>query len=307
MASTTVTFFDKAPLEVQNLAAIIARGAAPEPADLAALPDDALNASWGQPEPKNKPIFGHTLLREAVVQRNIEASRALIAAGADIGFNGGELPFLAGRMDNKDQRRLWFPDYSDGLPFLQLWLDNDGSPNAQSPWDGTPLLSHLPGNNLEAVLFLIENGADPWATQVTSIGSTGYVFRSRPYFEGLANANSIAQEVSFRIANLGHYKNGPPDVIDRIVERYERTAEQFNDTSGPDGLHVVWMMQRTLPLIYEQLGRTPGQEVAKLLAIEVPEGIGGFWLGPDEIRSADIESQRPLNDNQRGSQRWGTP
>lgn len=304
MATDMSPLFETAPSLVQEIAVKISSGMVPSYAEIAELPDGALNASWAMPEPKDKPSFGHTLLREAVVQRNLHAARALINAGADVFFNNGEMPFLAGHMVDRQQRRLWFADYSEGMPFLQLWLENGGSPNIQSPWAGTPLLSDLPHDNLEAVLFLLANGADPWASYVTSVSSTGFEFKSTPFFESRANANSISLEISFRIALEGHYAGGPAHAIAALTHNYERTAEQYNESSGPADLAKVWMMQKALPPIYAQMGKTPGPEVAKLLAMNVPEDIGGFWLAPGEIRSPDEENQRPLNDNQQGQQRW---
>ena len=304
MATEISPLFETAPPAVQEIAVKIAAGMVPSYAEIVELPDGELNASWAMPEPKDMPSFGHSLLREAVVQRNLPAARALIDAGADIFFNKGEMPFLAAHMVDRQQRRLWFPDYSDGIPFLQLWLENDGSPNVQSPWAGTPLLSDVPHNNLEAVLFLLANGADPWASYVTSVSSTGFEFKSTPYFESRATANSISLEISFRSALEGHYSGAAIDTADALAQIYERTAAQYNESSGPADLAKVWMMQKALPPIFAQLDQSPGPEVAKLLAIDVPEDVGGFWLAPGEIRSPDDENQRPLNDNQQGQQRW---
>ena len=306
MSEEVATAFPDAPAAVLDVARTIVAGDTPTAKALAALGVEKLNQSWSRAYADMLPEHGHTLLRQAVNSRNVAAAAALIAAGADAGYNENEMPFAAVGMEDRVDRMYWFPDYRRGNALLALWTDAGGDVNtAVYPGNslGT-LIAATTGTNLEAILMLLKAGADPWLTveMKFSEGEGGYV--SDSFAQKHANASASSSEVAFRVARLGYYRNGPPDQIADVMFMYDRTAKQYIGSSGPENLHTVWCMQKVLPLILEQTGQTATPAIAELLAMKIPDNIGGFFLGPDETRSAPIADQEVRNDNQTGTKKW---
>lgn len=298
--------FPNAPGPVQAVAATIMAGQVPTPEMLGAVMPEDLGRSWSPAYP-DMPEMGHTLLRQAIVSRNVPAAEALIAAGADPFFNAHEMAFLALATpeDRPDGWRYWFADHSTGNAFLSQWIVAGGDVNTSghAAVSTGPLLTQTAGN-LEAILMLLEAGADPWRRDLKRVTSSGTRIYSRSFFLDHANASEISGEIAFRVALLGHYRNGPPEMVDELIFLYDRTAAQYLGTTGPENLHVIWCIQKVLPLILEQTGREPTPAIAALLATPIPEGIGGFWLAPGEIRSPMEPDQRVRSDNQRGRELW---
>ncbi len=302
--TTVSTNFPDAPETVTEVANAIIDGAVPTPEQLAALGDD-LDRSWSMPFPSDAPLFGHTLLRQAVLSRNFDAAQALVAAGANPRFNDDEIAFLAVTY-HTDGWRVWFPDYRPGMAFLNLWLSSGGDPKARNIYYSSvgDILSSTPSNNLEALLALLAAGADPWAQYKPHDAAPDDDFVYASFFESLANANLQSAEVAFRIAQEGHFAGGPEKVVDEIVASYERVAAQYEDASGPRDQANAWGLKMAMAPIFEQMGRTPGDAVAAVLALDLPEDAGGFFLAEGEIRSPDDEDQRVNNDNQVGNETW---
>ena len=296
--------FPDAPEEVRAVAAVIIAGGVPDMAALQALGPEMLNRSWSATGTRGRPMDGHGLLRQAVLSLNPAAAEALVAAGADVRFNEGEMPYLAVSTVSAD-KDLWFPDFSDGNRMLRLWLQAGGDPNAAWPGDSIgPGLHMVPEQNLEAVLILLAAGANPWFEPPFPGADPDDPIRSASYFEKLANASPIANEIAFRIAREGHYRGGPREVVDKVMDRYERTAGLYVGSTGPENLHLIWAMQKALALIVEQTDTRPGPHVAALLDTQVREGIGGFFLAAGELHSPRDDDQLLRSDNQTGSELW---
>lgn len=297
--------FPDAPETVLDVARIIMAGEVPSAEMLAALGVETLNQSWSQPMPDVMPMAGHNLLRQATHSRNVAAAAALIAAGADIHYNENEMPFAALDMEEPGDL-VWFPDYSRGNALLSLWLSAGGEVNAASnpAYGSRSLLQTAPIANLEGIILLLQAGADPWQAPAEGINSDGSVYYGESFAEFNANANPQVLEVTFRVARLGFYRNGTVEQNKRLLELYDQTASQYVGSTGPENLHIIWLLQRLLPLVLEQTGQTPTPAIASVLATRVPDGIGGFFLAPDEIRSPPDEDQRVTNDNQTGHERW---
>lgn len=305
MAEELDAHFPEAPTPVRAIAATIIAGEIPSARDVEALDKDSLNGSWYRPHAALFPMHGHTLLRQAVVSRNIEAARVLMAAGANPFYNDNEMPFQAVNIETSTQR-VAFSDYQLGTAFLTLWLDHDGDPNATHRGASLgPLLTSTPINNLESILLLLERGADPWLkTPVYSTGTDNIIFYTDPFHLSNANAAPISSEVAFRVAMAGHYANSPAEGIDELIRLYDRTAAQYVGASGPENLHLIWGMQMALHPIFNQIDRTPEGAIAQLLDMQIPDDIGGFFLAPNEIRSPDDEDQLINNLNQFGNEMW---
>jgi len=305
MAEDLATAFPDAPADVLDIARTIMAGDVPLAEVLAAMGPEKLNQSWSRPFPDILPDHGHALLRHAVQSRNVPAATALIMAGADAFYNQNEMPFAAVGMDDSPDQ-YWFPDYHRGNALLSLWIAAGGNVNtAVYPGSslGTLLTSTI-DHNLEGILLLLAAGADPWLTVVLDINADGSEYRSDSFAQKHANADLLANEVAFRAARLGHYRNGPPDQVADVMVLYDRTAQQYVGSTGPDNLHTIWALQKVLPLILEQTDQSPTPAIAALLATTIPQGIGGFFLGPDQIRSPEVPSQLVRNDNQSGTQMW---
>ncbi len=301
---TVSTNFPDAPDLVTEVARVILDGAVPTPDQIAALGDD-LDRSWSMPFSADAPTFGHTLLREAVLARNFEATQALVAAGANARFNADEMAFLAVTYHTEGWR-VWFPDYRPGMAFLNLWLEKGGSPAAVNNYYSSigDLLHATPRDNLEAAMVLLQNGADGWLRHKPADADPDDTFVFDSYFEGLANANLMSCELIFRLAQAELLKPGPTDVVDAFFERYERVADQYRDASGPSDLATAWGLGRAMEAAYTNLGRTPNEAAQAVIDLTIPDDIGGFFLAPTEIRSDDDPDQRVNNDNQVGKEKW---
>ena len=296
--------FPDAPKPVLDVAATLAAGETPSAEAIQALGPDLLNQSYVSPEfNKNFSWMRHSLLREAVLAANSEGARALMAAGADPFFNRGEMPFKAARI-RSGGHRLSFPDYTDANAMIAMWLDAGGDPNATWERDGL-LLNALSQANLEGIFLLLERGADPWkrVTIGQSFGDTPPMM-SFPFHERNANANARACEVMFRIVEAGLFKGGSAEDLAEIDKIYDRVAVQYLGSTGEENLHTVWHLQMATSAVYESLGRATPPEVSKLLAMDIPDGIGGFWLAPGELRSPNDPDQVVNNYNQWGNEMW---
>lgn len=274
--------FPGAPADVAAIATDIMQGKVPDAGALQALGREKLNASWSHPFPQDFPTAGHSLLRQAVVSMNLNAAKALVAAGADPFYNGNELPFQAIKMSTGTQS-VWYPDYALGTEFLSFWLTLGGGSNAECPlWLGGPILYSVPSDNLEAVLFLIKAGADPWFNP-TPPDDPNYFYDN--FYMNLANASRNSTELAFRIAEQDLYRRADPEKAAALIAAYEAVAEQYKTASGPEDLRDVWGLQMALKEILPQLEVSPTGAIAEMMAVDVPPDIGGFFLAKGELRS----------------------
>lgn len=296
--------FPDAPQSVVAVVRGIQSGQTPTENEILALGAD-VDRSWSSPFPSVHPTYGHTLLREAVMHRNFAAAMNLVKVGADPFFNENEMAFLAVTY-RAPGPRVWFPDYRPGLRFLNLWLSQGGQPSAQNAYHAGfgDVLYNTPMDNLEAILVLLRAGADPWVQTKPEGSLPGETFSYPSFFEGLANGQAIHAEVAFRIAHDGFYRGGPRKSVDGLVANYERVAAQFVDATGPSDLSTAWLLQRVLRSVFEQLERDPGQAVDAVMSRELPDGVGGFFLAPEELRSRDAADQRVNTENLTGSELW---
>ena len=306
MADALAERFPGAAEDVTGIARRIMAGETPGSAELAALPAGALDQSFSQPFPDRAPDYRHTLLREAVVSRNIGAARELVAAGADARLNEDEMAYLAVRMETRDGQSVWWPDFALGTEFLRLWLEAGGDPNATNRIHGGSgnLLVSTEPTNLEGILTLLEAGTDPWARPVAAGDTSDEPFRYPSFFLRKTDSALTTSELTFQIARAGLYRGGTAEDRQELLAEYDNTARNNLNASGPDGLAHVWGMQMALREILPALELEPTDAIAQLLAIEIPDDVGGFWLAPGEIRSPPGDAHALRSDNQRGAERW---
>lgn len=276
--------------------------------DILALDPEEVNAPYGQPFPGSLPDYVHTLLREAVMSGNTGAAALLLDRGADVTYNDNEMAFQAVNLSSKGgDADLWFPDYRSGSKLLRIWIARGGDVNLTHPLYGGgtgDLLFHTPHDNLEGILALLDAGADPWRNFAVRAEDGGFLYEIPGYFLSLANDDRIHNEVAFRIALEGHYKNGPETASAAITHAYERAATQYRDPESEEDFGTVWTLQKTIRLLYEEMDKPYGPEIQRLMKIHVPREIGGFFLAPGQIRSPSAASQRAIDRTRFGGERW---
>ena len=292
--------FGDAPEGVAAIAETIMLGQELDPTIVAALSPEELNASYSLPFPEKQPLYGHTLLREAVVSGNVAAAGALVAAGANPAFNDNEMPHIAVKRV-EGNRNLAFGDYATGNALVQVWLDAGGDPNVHNAFYGGvgPLLVTAPMNNLEGLMLLLKAGADPWGRVSLSATHKSFTFMS-----DFSNANLIANEVMFRLANDGLIGPGPAEEVATLIEDYERVSGNYVGSTGPANLATMWRMQKAIGALYPVLDATPAGDTAVLMSTEIPADVAGFWLAEGETRSPETDDQVVTSSNQEGDERW---
>nr|WP_272211425.1 hypothetical protein [Marinicella sp. W31]MDC2877311.1 hypothetical protein [Marinicella sp. W31] len=300
------TSFTDAPMDIKALLTAIVMGRTPSDADLAKFSKEEINKTYPLTEGEWGIDKGYTdnLLREALLLRNFEAAQALVKHGADVRYNEDEFAFKAmktktafGMEDNAGI--VPFPDYAFGNQFLTLYLENGGDPNAYEYDINNCLLNYADGNhNLQAVLILLAHHADPWF-QVPDEGSE---YRYDSFFVTIANAYDVDLEIAFRVARKGYYDNAPPDKLDGLIAQYQGIAKQYVGSSGPSDLESTWGLQEVLNLILKGNNRAPTRFIAELLAMDVPDDIGGFYLAPGQLWSPPGTPQMTGDDH--GTEKW---
>jgi len=271
-----------------------------------------VNESYGKPFPQVAPEYGHTLLREAVISGNTGAAAMLLDRGASVHYNDDEMAFQSVSLETgAGKRDIWFPDYSVGSKFLRMWVDRGGNPNATHPLYGNgngSILNHVPKNNLEGALVLLDAGADPWSPFAILTDQGDFLYELPSYFNALATGNRLHTEVSFRLAQEGFYKNPPAEHVQGLKQQFEATAQKFLGKHSRNDRNTVWALKKAYKVIYEEMQETPGPNVRDILRQGFESGVGGFFLAPGEIRSPRRSDQYITNrETQVGSNKWDTP
>ncbi|WP_180899127.1 hypothetical protein [Martelella soudanensis] len=301
------TSFADAPMDLKALLTGIVMGRTPSDADLAKFSKEEINKTYPLTEGEFGIDQGYTdnLLREALLSRNFPAAEALARHGADVTYNDNELAFdaittLTGfGIYRPDTAATPFLDYAFGNQFLTLYLENGGDPNAYVKEGLNSLLTYADGhNNLQAILLLLAHHADPWF----QVPAEGADYRYDSFFITIATAYDIQLEIAFRVAKAGHYDNAPVDKLDRLIEQYQSIAKQYVGSTGPSDLASTWGLQKVLPLILKGNNREPTGFISELLAMDVPDDIGGFFLAPGQLWSPP--DALPLTKQQEGTEKW---
>ncbi len=304
--------FGDAPDDVIELAAKIAD---PEVSlntysgDILSLSSEDANRGYGQPFPNAAPKYVHTLLREAVVSDNPGAAALLLDRGASVNYNDDEMAFQAVNLETSSGKYdYWFPDYSDGSKFLRMWLDRGGDPNITHPLYGDSigtLINHTPKTNLESTITLLDFGADPWSPFAVYSEDGGFLYELPGYFVSLATGDRQSAEISFRLARMGYYDNGPSDQVDALRDAMEQTASRFTKPDTLDSMNTAWALQKAYDEVFKSLDTTPGPNARELQALQFPADVGGFFLAPGEIRSAHRSDQQVFDRaHQVGKELW---
>ncbi len=271
--------YPNASLEVQKIAADIHAGQVPAKTLLDSVGNDALNTAYGAPDRASSILLNDTLLQE-----NFPAAQALVAAGANVRYARDLMVFNA--LDMRQGRRaVPFADYSPGIPFLQLYLENGGDPDAQYFRDnsGRLALLHSP-DNLEGMLMLLDFGADPWREAKTPQGTN-----ARSFYDTYAFSASgiVSSEILFRIAHAGHFAGQASDQIQTIYDDFERSLSAKAGSTHTDDLHAVWRRQTILDAIIATSGVAPSASLAGLLENRVSDVYGGWQMRPDQLYSGE--------------------
>lgn len=304
----TMTRFEGADATILALAAQIVRGEIPDRIVLDGMSSEALNRQYGEVAPATSGfLYGHALLREAVVSRNLPASQALIAAGADPFFNDNEMAYLAVQMKIVTQRALWWPDFTPGIEFLNLWLQSGGNPNALNDYyakTGNLLIAADP-MNLEGILVLHAAGTDPWFEKPVVLGGILQEDTWASFYQLHANVTLTSSELAFRVARSGFYKGGTEQQHSDLLAEYDVGIRNILlGGSGPERDRLAWGVQKALNAVLPAMNAAPTSAIQSILNEDFPDVDAGFWLAEDEIHSPDDPSHALRNDNQWGSEQW---
>ena len=269
--------YPDAPKALQQVAAAIRAGQPPAPADLAALDTAAINAPYIGTDNQRRFLLNDTLL-----YRNVPAAEALVAAGADVNYADNIMVFNA--LDiSQGNVAVPFVDYSPGIPFLRLYLENGGDPNAQFMRDQSGNLPlNYQNDNLEGVLMLLEHGADPWLQAQTPQGTS-----ARSFYDSIAFSASgiVAGEMLFRIADAGHFAGQPVDKVQMVYDVFERSLLDKQGSTRSADRHASWRRKTILAAIIETSGWAPPPRLQALLETPTPDIYGGWHLRPDQLHS----------------------
>ena len=297
-----------APENIKELARLIASGNIPDPDVLDMIGAEALSQGYPAPEldfERNgqKVIFMATLLQEAVLAYNLEATKALLAAGADPDVYNSEVLFLAIEQKTRGAPNIMmFPDHDEMLPFLRLYLEAGANVNARrygflprAPLSHSNIMSNLGG-----MLLLLEFGADPWLRFEVS---PDIYRRSVMLSLSSGSLNSAAAEMLFRIARSNHLPQGSDTAEREILKELEDIVERIEGGTGPKARHKAWRMDQLLYVMGYALER---REEFNALRERLPDfdyqADGGWYLAKDEVHSR-YDAPLPVPD--KGPEIWG--
>lgn len=275
--------------DVRTVALAIRMGEVPDQALLERIGAERLSAKYLSKVHSDSTVIPYYLLNDTMTEAdppNFAAAEALVKAGADVNYSNNGMVFNALAMMQGPQV-VPFPDYSPGIPFLKLYLENGGDPNAQDHrgnWGFNAL--RRAHNNLEGVLVLLEHGADPWF-QAPDLEDQR---PQRSFFNRLVgrSGNGVPAELLFRVAHAGYFKDATPEQLQSAVfDQYEQWLKEIEGSNNPADLRQAWHFQTILDAIVETSGVPLPPELARLMENRVPDKYGGWWMRPDQIRSGD--------------------
>lgn len=295
-----------APDEIRDIARQIAEGGTPSSTLLQEIGPDALSRGYPSPEldfsRNGTPVaWQTTLLQEAVWAYNLEATTALLSAGADPNANHGEVLFNAIEQKTRGAPNfMLFPDHSEMVPFLRLLLESGANPNVQRHGfvDETPLrFSH---SNLSAILLLLEFGADPWARHN---GPNGRLSVSMINELAFGASSDRAAEILFRMARSGNLPRGEAAQELEIIRLLGNVVQRLSGSSGPDARHRAWFLDQLFVVLGNALNRqNEFQELRTGLPSFDYQTDGGWHLSEDQIHSPPRTSVAVPD---RGTEIWG--
>ncbi len=268
-----------APEDIRAIALAIRQGEVPDQALLDQLGSEALSVRYLSDSQQKFFLLNDTMLHD-----NFPAAKALVEAGADVNYQDHTMVFNAIQM-HQGPMAVPFPDFSPGIPFLKLYLENGGDPNAPYKRDNTydpPL--HVAHNNLEGVLVLLEHGADPWLRVPTPHGIFGDGYLD---YLAFASGNGIYAEQIFRIAHAGYFKGASAQELETVLGTFRKFLTNDEGSRAQDDLLQNWQWNAILEAIFDTTGATPDPELARLMKNRVSDEYGGWWMRPDQIRTGD--------------------
>lgn len=263
--------------QMQTMLKALYTDAAP---DVAALRDMSgrLDRVMRPPQGVSPPVT--TLLNEAVRQQNIRWTRALLEAGADPNASGSVMAYSAVQIFHPGSPSLHiFNDGSPATVFLRAYIDHGGLVNtAEGGGRGDLPLFSATTSNLAALVFLLENGADPWYTSyspsrlrfpTSALGALIWGGRAPDYAEQITQ---LAEKCLLR----------PPDqpLYREISQQTLRDhLELYGEASGPTERHKLWQVQQAVRALIDADVVRPSPAILDLLDRHaVPDAEGGWIL-----------------------------
>lgn len=280
-----------APADVRDVLTDIYLNAEPDTEKLASLGQDHLNILL---RPRDDKYTHSTLLTEAVRQSNYRWTMALLEAGADPNGSGSLMAYVAAQ-DIFDPRSKWthlFKDGAPAVPFLEAYLKFGGKLNTTADGGyGDGSFINASSNNLAALIYLLEQGADPWLISGEpdpidfGIPVLGY------YIAGSRASN--ANEKIYTIVKRGLYRKPPQPLYQPMVhDKYLASLEELHDATGPERRHKLWTLQKVIHAMIEVGAFEPSARMSELLAANpVPDSEGG-WVMPEGQLHQDYDDPR---------------
>lgn len=272
------------------------------PEALSAFYEAPLPEAGAQENAQAGTVVRRNLLLDAFAFNHLAAGEALALADADVNVGGHFLAFAAiAKMSQGDDpttsTEVPFPDYSAGMPWLMLYAQHGGDLNGVRPEASFNLLKRAYAlRNLEAILYLLEAGADGWRPIQQDD------FAHRPFLDRITIGTSsiLGSEMAFRVAVAGHFAGARPDDLDEAFSRIAQVLEDFGGT-GPDARAVQWRARQVANAILSTTDTAPSERLRRLLAQPQGDTDVGWHLLASEVRSPPETEPGQLTD---GTHRW---
>ncbi|SIO30363.1 hypothetical protein [Vannielia litorea] len=273
MRALAVAVFNGTPLPADALSRVT-------PEELSAFYDTTVPKELATKDAPAGMQVRRNLLLDAFAFDRQEAGKAVVEAGADVNVADHLMAYNA-LAELSGSRMVPFPDFSKGMPWLRLYVENGGDLHAQRPGTSQTLLQRAAGlDNLEGLLYLLEKGADGWRPAVRD----GFAYK--PFFDDAfwGSAGIIGSEIAFRIAVEGHIQDAKPEQLAPILNDLTAAIDRF-EGPGPDSMNTVWRLRAVAQAILDHSNVAAPEPLAEQLRKPFPEDIGGWHLRPDEVRS----------------------
>jgi hypothetical protein len=271
--------YANAPDPVQDIAAALFNGQSiPEDA-LAQTTPEMLSALYAAPTASGAR---RNLLLDAFGFDFLAQGETLVAAGADVNVADS---LLARGAINKfaGSRLVPFPDFQPGMPWLRLYVENGGDTNAKDPTTPRQLIGQAAGvGNLEALLYLLEQGADGWLRIVEPDG-----YAHKPFFEAQASsaAGVTGGELLFRLAHAGAFKAATSEQLEPVMQTLETLLADKFDNTGPRAKRITWQLQQIIRMILSTSDAIASQDLNEMINVTPSDAQEGWHLPPDMVRS----------------------
>lgn len=243
-----------------------------------------------------------TFLSEAASQKNYAWTIALLEAGADPNASGSLMAYtVVNSVFNKSSQVVQrFADGTPAIPFLTAYIAHGGVVNTKEDggYGANPLV-RTATRNLAALVFLLEQGADPWLA--TSMDRYGFNSALAGSLIWGARAPDYS-ETLYILARRGLITPPPNQEFQAEVDKTMLGHfEYYENASGPKMRHELWQLQKVTQALLEAGVVTTDKSLSAELSEIVPDTEGGWYLKEGELFQAPDD---PRHGDVRGTEAW---